>query len=61
MIAALRGCPAGASASEVGAAVGLSRVTARRYLTYLAEQGRATRTQRLGGSGRPEVLFTWRS
>lgn len=60
VIAALR-ASAGASASEVGAAVGLSRVTARRYLTYLAEQGRATRTQRLGGSGRPEVLFTWRS
>ena len=24
------------------------------------EQGRALRSQRLGGSGRPEVLFTWR-
>ncbi len=60
VIAALRGS-AGLSASEVGAAVGLSRVTARRYLMYLAEHGRATRTQRLGGSGRPEVIFSWRS
>ncbi len=50
----------GRSASEVGESLGMSRVTARRYLQYLAEQGRATRTQRLGGSGRPEVIFTWR-
>ena len=51
---------AGRSASEIGVAVGLSRVTARRYLQYLTEQGRTVRSQRLGGSGRPEVLFTWR-
>ena len=50
----------GRSASEVGVAVGLSRVSARRYLQYLTEQGRAFRSQRLGGSGRPEILFTWR-
>ena len=61
VIALLRDAGAtGRSASEVGVAVGLSRVTARRYLQYLTEQGRALRSQRLGGSGRPEVLFTWR-
>lgn len=50
----------GLSASEVGTALGMSRVTARRYLQYLADQGRAVRGQRLGGSGRPEVTFAWR-
>ena len=52
--------PAALSASEVADAVGTSRVTARRYLTYLADEGRATRAHRLGGSGRPEVTFAWR-
>lgn len=49
----------GLSASEVGAALGASRVTARRYLQHLAETGRVTRDERLGGSGRPEVTFRW--
>lgn len=50
----------GLSASQVGSALGMSRVTARRYLQYLADEGRAVRGQRLGGSGRPEITFTWR-
>lgn len=45
------------SAGEVGAAVGASRVTARRYLEYLADNGIATRTVRYGGRGRPEVQY----
>ena len=40
--------------------MGTSRVTARRYLQYLADEHRAERSQRLGGSGRPEVTFRWR-
>ncbi len=52
--------PAALSASEVADAVGASRVTARRYLQYLADEGRVARAQRLGGSGRPEVTFAWR-
>ena len=52
--------PAALSASEVADAVGTSRVTARRYLQYLADEGRVARAQRLGGSGRPEVTFAWR-
>lgn len=50
----------GLSASEVGAAIDASRVTARRYLQYLTDSGRVERGQRLGGSGRPEVTYTWR-
>ena len=54
VIALLRDAGAtGRSASEVGVAVGLSRVTARRYLQYLTEQGRGGRTQRHGGYGPP--------
>lgn len=45
------------SAGEVAAAVGSSRVTARRYLEYLADNGIATRTVRYGGKGRPEVQY----
>jgi response regulator of citrate/malate metabolism len=51
---------AGLSATEVGAAVGASRVTARRYLEHLAEQGRVERSPRYGGGGRPEVAYRWR-
>ena len=47
------------SASEVGDAVGTSRVTARRYLEHLVEQGVATRQTRHGQTGRPEVLYHW--
>lgn len=52
--------PHSLAASEVAEAVGTSRVTARRYLQYLADEHRAERSQRLGGSGRPEVTFRWR-
>lgn len=61
VIALLRsGDPAGLSASEVAATTGMSRVTARRYLQHLVDTGAAGRSQRLGGSGRPEVTFSWR-
>jgi response regulator of citrate/malate metabolism len=57
--AVLRGQTGGASASEVAVTMGASRVTARRYLEYLADQGLATRSNRYGGGGRPEVAYTW--
>jgi response regulator of citrate/malate metabolism len=50
---------AGHSASEVGARLGASRVTARRYLEYLATEHVVERTVRYGGSGRPEVEYRW--
>jgi response regulator of citrate/malate metabolism len=56
----LRAGDATESASEVAAALGLSRVTARRYLEHLAETGLAARRSRYGGSGRPEVEYHWR-
>lgn len=58
---ALRDSGAELSASEVAALVGASRVTARRYLEHLADQGLATRGVRYGAAGgRPEVSYTWR-
>ncbi|MFF1830943.1 response regulator [Paenarthrobacter sp. NPDC058040] len=48
------------SASEVMEAVGMSRVTARRYLEYLADAGTVTRTPRYGTPGRPENEYGWR-
>lgn len=49
----------GVTASEVALIIGASRVTARRYLEHLAEQGAAERGSRYGGTGRPEVEFRW--
>ena len=56
----LRAAPSPMSATEVGSAVGASRVTARRYLEHLADQGLVDRSPRYGGSGRPEVEYRWR-
>ena len=47
------------SASEVAQAIGASRVTARRYLEYLAGEDVVERSVRYGGSGRPEVEYRW--
>ncbi|MER0245700.1 response regulator [Streptomyces sp. HSW2009] len=55
----LRQHPEGLSASECAAAGELSRVSARRYLEYFAETGRADITLRYGGTGRPERRYRW--
>jgi len=52
----LRARPDGVSASDLAAAVGVSRPTARRYLEHLAEAGLASRALRYG-SGRPEHVY----
>lgn len=57
--ASLRGSPDPRSASEVATSVGASRVTARRYLEYLAAERMVQRGVRYGGSGRPEVEYRW--
>jgi response regulator of citrate/malate metabolism len=49
----------GRSATELAAEVGASRVTARRYLEYLAAERIVERSVRYGGSGRPEVEYRW--
>ncbi|HET7415714.1 MAG TPA: response regulator [Arthrobacter sp.] len=47
------------SATEVMTELGMSRVTARRYLEHLATDGSATRTPRYGTPGRPEYEYRW--
>ncbi|WP_436496799.1 response regulator [Actinokineospora sp. HUAS TT18] len=59
VIAAVRMAEDGLSAAAAADEVGVSRVTARRYLEYLADQGQVTRRPRYGTVGRPEVVYVW--
>ncbi|MGV3713975.1 response regulator [Pseudolysinimonas sp.] len=45
------------SAGDVAEALGLSRVSVRRYLEHLVDTGRATRTMDYGTAGRPRTLY----
>lgn len=47
------------SAAEVHRGTGISRVTARRYLEYLAAVGRVEKEPRYGTPGRPEMGYRW--
>lgn len=47
------------SASEVAEEVGLSRVSARRYLEHFVAMGRADVRLRYGSTGRPERRYRW--
>ncbi|MFS3130831.1 response regulator [Nocardioides sp. Bht2] len=56
---ALRELPPGAdtSAGECAEAIGISRVSVRRYLEYLVEQRQAAVRLKYGGAGRPERRY----
>lgn len=54
---AVRGAEEDISAAEVAAEVGISRPTAQRYLSYLAEHGVVELRLRYGGPGRPEQRY----
>lgn len=47
------------SATETAEKLGTSRVSARRYLEYLAEENLAQVNLRYGGVGRPERRYSW--
>ena len=51
---------AGTSAAEAASAVGVSRVTAWRYLERLADDAVADRRTVYGRAGRPQVRYVWR-
>ncbi|WP_405998385.1 response regulator [Streptomyces sp. NBC_00829] len=55
----LRDAAAGLTATEAGTAVGISRITARRYLEHLVTEGRAARSPQYGQIGRPELQYRW--
>jgi response regulator of citrate/malate metabolism len=57
VVAALRQVDAGMSAAQVADMLGVSRVTARRYLEHLADVGVLSRHMRYGGVGRPVVEY----
>lgn len=54
---ALAALPDGVSASAIGETLGLARVTARRHLERLVEQGRAEVEPVYGRAGRPEMVY----
>lgn len=47
------------SATETAEKLGTSRVSARRYLEYLADENLAQVNLRYGGVGRPERRYSW--
>ncbi|MCS0634170.1 response regulator [Streptomyces sp. LP05-1] len=55
----LRAAPEGLTAAGAGAAVGISRITARRYLEHLVTAGLAARSPQYGQVGRPELQYRW--
>jgi response regulator of citrate/malate metabolism len=60
VIAALRQAAAdGLSSGAASDAIGISRVTARRYLEYLADSGLVLRRPQYGQVGRPELWYHW--
>lgn len=55
-----RGNRAGMTADEVAKQVGVSRVTAWRYLERLADEGTVNRNTDYGKAGRPKTRYQWR-
>ena len=47
------------SADQIAAQIGVSRVTSRRYLEFLARRGQVVLAMRYGSSGRPEHRYAW--
>ena len=56
----LRQETADVSAAEAASLLGISRVSARRYLEHLAETGKVEVSLRYGEVGRPERRYAWR-
>lgn len=56
----VRDRPDGMAADEVAKLVGVSRVTAWRYLERLADDGTVTRHTSYGKAGRPKTRYQWR-
>ncbi|NNH69697.1 response regulator [Nocardia uniformis] len=55
----LRAAADGLSAGDAGRAIGVSRVTAWRYLERLADDGVVKRQTDYGRTGRPQVRYVW--
>ena len=57
VLEALRGAEGPLSASDVSGRIGISRATAQRYLTSLADTGKVRLNLRYGSAGRPEHRY----
>lgn len=57
----VRDTPDGLGAAEAGKLMGVSRVTAWRYLEKLADDGTVQRHTEYGNAGRPQVRYRWKS
>lgn len=55
----LRAAPDGVTAAAAGLELGISRITARRYLEHLVTVSRAVRSPQYGQIGRPELHYRW--
>ncbi|GAA0361114.1 response regulator [Streptomyces blastmyceticus] len=51
--------PEGVSSGAAATSLGISRITARRYLEHLVHMGRAVRAPQYGQVGRPELRYRW--
>ncbi|RJO79972.1 response regulator [Nocardia panacis] len=58
---AVRAAPDGVTAADTAATVGVSRITAWRYLEKLAEDNLVTRRSDYGRAGRPKTRYIWRA
>ena len=56
----VRGARQGIGAAEAGKVLGVSRVTAWRYLERLADDGLVERKTDYGKAGRPQVRYLWK-
>lgn len=61
VVKALQAADGDLSAAETAERVGISRVSARRYLEHLCTTGQAQQGLRYGTSGRPEHRYRWGS
>lgn len=59
VVTALRDVEGDVSAVELGASIGISRVSARRYLDYLSTLGSVRVTPKYGAAGRPEHRYAF--
>ncbi len=57
----LRAADRSLSASECAETVGISRVSARRYLEHFVSRGKVDVSLKYGSAGRPERRYRWRS
>lgn len=57
---AVRAAPDGLTAADAATSIGVSRITAWRYLERLAEDGVVDRRSDYGRTGRPRTRYRWR-